>query len=172
MSLNSIKHPSYPPSTEIRLFQALWYFKQFLKLTYISFSFSFLYMDSFFQFDIRIFFIIIITGSFAKWVECSLMVQEVGVQSSVESYQKMVLDAALLNTQYYKIRIKGLVERSRERYSNYWKSKIWVALDYGHQLLYDLFLFMWLKNSWWHSRIIKRHIYMRKAKRTYEGYNE
>ena len=28
--------------------------------------------------------------------------------------QKMVLDAALLNTQYYKIRIKGKVEQSRE----------------------------------------------------------
>ena len=28
--------------------------------------------------------------------------------------QKMVLDAALLNTQHYKIRIKGKVEQSRE----------------------------------------------------------
>ena len=28
--------------------------------------------------------------------------------------QKMVLDAALLNTQYYKVRIKGNVEQSRE----------------------------------------------------------
>ena len=29
--------------------------------------------------------------------------------------QKMVLDAALLNTQHYKVRIKGKVEQSRER---------------------------------------------------------
>ena len=29
--------------------------------------------------------------------------------------QKMVLDAALLNTQYYKVKIKGKVEQSRER---------------------------------------------------------
>ena len=29
--------------------------------------------------------------------------------------QKMVLDSALLNTQYYKVRIKGKVEQSRER---------------------------------------------------------
>ena len=29
--------------------------------------------------------------------------------------QKMVLNAALLNTQYYKVRIKGKVEESRER---------------------------------------------------------
>ena len=28
--------------------------------------------------------------------------------------QKMVLDAALLNTQYYKVRIKGKMEQSRE----------------------------------------------------------
>ena len=29
--------------------------------------------------------------------------------------QKMVLDATLLNTQHYKVRIKGEVEQSRER---------------------------------------------------------
>ena len=29
--------------------------------------------------------------------------------------QKMVLDAALLSTQHYKVRIKGKVEKSRER---------------------------------------------------------
>ena len=32
--------------------------------------------------------------------------------------QKMVLDAALLNTQYYKVGIKGKVEQSRKRSSN------------------------------------------------------
>ena len=45
---------------------------------------------------------------------------EIGVQSQVESYQrlkKMVLNATLFNTQYYKIRIKGKVEQSRERSS-------------------------------------------------------
>ena len=31
--------------------------------------------------------------------------------------QKMVLDASLLNTQHYKIRIKGKVEQSREKSS-------------------------------------------------------
>ena len=31
--------------------------------------------------------------------------------------QKMVLDASLLNTQHYKVRIKGKVEQSRERIS-------------------------------------------------------
>ena len=40
------------------------------------------------------------------------------VQSQVESYQKlkkMVLDVSLLNTQHYKVRIKGKMEQSRER---------------------------------------------------------
>ena len=31
--------------------------------------------------------------------------------------QKMVFDASLINTQYYKVRIKGKVEQSRERSS-------------------------------------------------------
>ena len=48
--------------------------------------------------------------------------------------QKMVLDATLLNTQHYKVRIKGKVEESRERnsalpYSSYWKGSLWVTLD-------------------------------------------
>ena len=45
------------------------------------------------------------------------MVWETGVQSPVKSYQRlkeMVLDSALLNTQRYKVRIKGKVEQSRE----------------------------------------------------------
>ena len=43
---------------------------------------------------------------------------ETGVQSQVESYQrlkKMVLDTALFNTQHYKVWIKGKVEQSSER---------------------------------------------------------
>ena len=42
-----------------------------------------------------------------------------GNQSSIPGQvipktQKMVLDAALINTQHYKVRIKGKVEQSRE----------------------------------------------------------
>ena len=43
------------------------------------------------------------------------MVRETGVQFLVESYQrlkKMVLDAILLSTQHYKVKIKGKVEQS------------------------------------------------------------
>ena len=38
------------------------------------------------------------------------MARETGVQPQVKSYQrlkKMLLDAAFLNTEYYKVRIKG-----------------------------------------------------------------
>ena len=45
------------------------------------------------------------------------MVWETGVQISgriIPKIKKMVLDAALLNTQHYKVKIKGKVEQSRE----------------------------------------------------------
>ena len=35
----------------------------------------------------------------------------------IQKTQKMVLDAFLLNTQHYKVRIKGKVQKSRERSS-------------------------------------------------------
>ena len=35
----------------------------------------------------------------------------------IPKIQKMVLDATLLNTQHYKVRIKGKVEQSKERSS-------------------------------------------------------
>ena len=59
----------------------------------------------------------------------------------------MVLDAFLLNTQHYKVRIKGKVEQSREGVassptpwcSSYRKGSLRVTLDYGRQL-YLLYL--------------------------------
>ena len=51
-------------------------------------------------------------------VECSPMAREIGVKSQFESYQrlrKMVLDSVWLDTQHYKVEIKGKVEQSRER---------------------------------------------------------
>ena len=55
---------------------------------------------------------------------------------------KMVLDTSLLNTQQYKVCIKGKVEQSWERSSafptpkcsSYWKGSLLVALDYSCQL--------------------------------------
>ena len=48
----------------------------------------------------------------------SPMARKTGVQSQVESYQrlqKMVLDISLINTQHYKAHIIGKVEQSKER---------------------------------------------------------
>ena len=61
--------------------------------------------------------------------------------------QKMVLDASLLNTQHYKVRIKGKVEQSREGVapsptpwcSSYRKGSPRVTLDYGRQLYFYLY---------------------------------
>ena len=39
--------------------------------------------------------------------------------------QKIVLDASLLNTQHYKVRIKGKVEQSRERSSALPHTLVW-----------------------------------------------
>ena len=58
--------------------------------------------------------------------------------------QKMVLDAGLLSTQPYKVKIKSKVEQSREwssdlptpRFCSYCKGSLRVALDYGRQQLY------------------------------------
>ena len=56
--------------------------------------------------------------------------------------QKMVLDASLISTQHYKVRIKGKVEQSRKGVapspthwcSSYRKGSLRVTLDYGRQL--------------------------------------
>ena len=74
--------------------------------------------------------------------------------------QKLVLDASLLNTQHYKVRIKGKVEQSREGVapspthwcSSYLKGSLRVTLDYGRQLLLLLLLVwyclvLWLINQ-------------------------
>ena len=66
------------------------------------------------------------------------------IQRFIPKTLKMVLDTSLLNTQQYKVRIKGKVEQSRERSSalptprcsSYWKRSLWVVLDYGCQLYY------------------------------------
>ena len=59
--------------------------------------------------------------------------------------QKMVLDASLLSTQHYKVRIKGKVEQSRKSpthwCSSYRKGSLRVTLDYGCQL-YITYLFI------------------------------
>ena len=43
--------------------------------------------------------------------------------------QKMVLDAALFNSQPYKVRIKSKVEQSKDWCGNYWKGSFRVTFD-------------------------------------------
>ena len=53
----------------------------------------------------------------AEQLECSPMARETWVQipgRAIPKTQKMVLDASLLNTQHYKVRIKGKGKQSRE----------------------------------------------------------
>ena len=76
----------------------------------------------------------------------SPMARETRVQSRSRHTKdsKMVLDATLINTQQYKVIIKGKVERSRERSSgpptpwcrSYRKESLRVPLDYGRQLYF------------------------------------
>ena len=66
--------------------------------------------------------------------------------------QKMVLDASLLNTQHYKVRIKGKVEQSREGVapspthwcSSYRKGSLRVTLDYNRQLYFTYLLYIYI----------------------------
>ena len=66
--------------------------------------------------------------------------------------QKMVLDASLLNTQHYKVRIKGKVEQSREGVapsptpwcSSYRKGSLRVTLDYGRQLYFFTYIYIYI----------------------------
>ena len=48
-----------------------------------------------------------------------------GDRGSIPKTQKMVLDAALLNTQHYKVRIKDKVEQSRERSGTLPNTLVW-----------------------------------------------
>ena len=63
--------------------------------------------------------------------------------------QEMVLDATLLNTQHYKVRIKvkwsnpgkGVAPSLTPWCRSYQKVSLWVTLDYGHQqLLLNLYI--------------------------------
>ena len=62
---------------------------------------------------------------------------------------KMVLDTSLLNTQQYKVHIKGKVEHSRESVapsptpwcSSYWKGSLLVALNHSRQLYFYIYTY-------------------------------
>ena len=92
------------------------------------------------------------------------------VKSRLEGWliPKTVLDAALLNTHHYKVRIKGGVEQSRERSSTpptprcsrYWKGSLQVTLDYGHQLLIYIYIYIYIYISSRPSKNIRCVLFM------------
>ena len=69
---------------------------------------------------------------------------------------KMVLDATLLNTQHYKVRVKwsnprkGVVPYPTPWCRSYQKESLWVTLDYGHQLLIRQIGILFLSSSVFH----------------------
>ena len=88
-----------------------------------------------------------------------------------KTFKKMILDTSFLNTQYYKVHIKGKVEQSSERSSafliprcsSYWKRRFWVTLDYSRKfylltpkvnailrLMFELLNF----NTGWNDKIV------------------
>ena len=95
------------------------------------------------------------TGSLAQWIECSPMFWETGVQSQVESYQRLfkkwylVPPCLTLSIIRYVSRVKwsspgkGVSPSPTPRCSSYWKESLCVTLDYSCQLYlykYDLTL--------------------------------
>ena len=86
---------------------------------------------------------IMTTGPLALQLGCSPNTQETGVQSQVDSYQrlkKIVLDASLLNPQHYKVRVKcssrgkGVAPFPTLRCNSSWKGSLRVPINYGRQL--------------------------------------
>ena len=65
----------------------------------------------------------------------------------------MVFDVSLLNTQHYKVHIKGKVEQPKERSSalptprcsSYWKGSLLVAPDYCLQLYFYLYIYIYIQ---------------------------
>ena len=82
------------------------------------------------------------------WVECSPIIREAGFQSHVKLYQRLrtVPDAALLNTQHYKVPTKvhwsnpgkGVAHFPTPSCSSYWKGSLRVTLDCGRPLMLSL----------------------------------
>ena len=89
-------------------------------------------------------------GSLAKRLECLPKARQTEVlfQVSRTKDSKMVLDASLLNTPYYKVLIKGKVEQSKERSS----ALPYIAIEKGAfrppSIMVANFTFLVLHYSW------------------------
>ena len=82
------------------------------------------------------------TSPFTRWVECSPMARKIGVQSQVESYQRLkkwylIPPCLIFNIIRYVSRVKwtnlrrGVAPSPTSRRSSYWKGSLWVTLDDG-----------------------------------------
>ena len=121
----------------IFFFYCHWFFK----------TFNFIF-DSYFLFFTSI--------ALAWWVECSPMVRETGVQSRIETYQRLkkwylITPCLTLSIIRYVSMVKwsnpgkGVVPFPMPRCSSYWKGSLWVALDYRRQLLlFLLYIYLYL----------------------------
>ena len=83
------------------------------------------------------------TGSFAKWVECSPMVQETRVQSQRLEKWYLILPCLTLSNIRYVSRVKsrnpgkGVAPSITPQCSSDWKGSLRVDLDYGCQLYFN-----------------------------------
>ena len=109
-------------------------------------------------------------------VECSLMSRDTGVQSQVESYQRLkkwylIPSCLTLRIIRYVSRVKwsnpgkGVAPFLTPRCSSYWKGSFRVTLNYGHQLYFilhvrtksldpqiHLFFYFWKKKDYFSKK--------------------
>ena len=83
-------------------------------------------------------------------VECLPVIQETRVQSQIKSYQrlkKLVLDTSLLNTQHYKVQIKGKWNNSGKGVASspipWCSSYLKGAFRLPNIIIYILFVYKW-----------------------------
>ena len=66
--------------------------------------------------------------------------------------QKMVIDASLLNTQHFKVWIKGkwsnpekgVAPSPTPQYCSYWKGSFWVTFKYGRQAYIYIYIYIYI----------------------------
>ena len=94
------------------------------------------------------------TSPLAKWVECSLTGPETGVQSLVESYQRLkkwylIPPYLTLGIIRYISRVnwsnprKKVVLSPPPQCSSNWKESLWIALNYGRPL-YLIYIYIYI----------------------------
>ena len=107
----------------------------------------------------------------AEWVECSSMIWETGVQSKVESYQRLqkwylIPPCLTLSIIRYVSRVKWnnpgkkVLPSPTPQCSSYWKGSLWVALDYSCQLYFTIYIYIYIYITFSLSLSIYIYIYI------------